>query len=48
MPKVTQLLSGQAEIRVEAVWLKSLNTKLPVCAFRRLLGPDVLDNPFHF
>lgn len=40
MPKVTQLLSGWAGTRTEAVWLQRLSTKLPLCAFRQRLGPD--------
>ena len=37
-------LSGWAGTRSTAVWLQSLNTKLPLCAFRRLQGPRVPSN----
>lgn len=44
-PKVTQLLSGWAGTGIEAVWLQSLSTKLPLCAFRLVLGHMCLASP---
>lgn len=45
MLRVTQLLSGWAGTGIEAVWPQSLSTKLSLCAFRLLLGLDVLGTP---